>query len=463
MNNFNKTLCLSAISLGLLASISDETFAAESKVKAIETSSSISLSWNAKGAYHKVYEGKKLIYKGIKKKLSIKGLKPDQLYSYRVATYTKSGKLIGFSTIKTSTTKSKNQNSFNKFSANTIQDDVSSEEDAPKEVILETNVGTDYADINWGKMEDNDGVYEIYRDGDLIGSTTNLSYRDENLTPATIYTYEIVAKKEVSQEKKDEINEKIKEQNISLSSNELDGLYDRQQSIIRSIKTSENISEKELLSPVFPSFSNDSDDKSYKMSSSSISPSKRSYFFRYTTFIPDKTVKNKNFLDYLGTSYLHGDNRGYDIWSSKYRTRSDVYAGWAFGSPAIDHSPSVGQSILYKDKAGKNVIKKATASTNGIKLSKDVLSKSKVAWRVNHDVGVPFAKSYPNITYYYEGTQYSNGSMKIRGAHDNAPNHEFYWGYAYSDLTPKTVFRHTGGSFFNLVPGMKQKYFEFSM
>ncbi|WP_313491218.1 fibronectin type III domain-containing protein, partial [Exiguobacterium sp.] len=130
MNNFNKTLCLSAISLGLLASISDETFAAESKVKAIETSSSISLSWNAKGAYHKVYEGKKLIYKGIKKKLSIKGLKPDQLYSYRVATYTKSGKLIGFSTIKTSTTKSKNQNSFNKFSANTIQDDVSSEEDA---------------------------------------------------------------------------------------------------------------------------------------------------------------------------------------------------------------------------------------------------------------------------------------------------------------------------------------------
>lgn len=460
MKNFKKVLFLSVVSLGLIANVSNETFAAENKVKAIESSNSISLTWNTKGLYYKVYDGKKLLYKGTKKKLTIRGLKPDQLYSYRVATYSKSGKLIDFSTLKTSTAKSKKENV---FKSNTIGKETNSEEEIPEEIILETNVGTDYADINWDKMDDDDGIYEIYRDSKLIDSTNNLSYRDENLTPGTVYTYEIVAKKEVSQEQKTELDENVKEQNLSLSSKELQDLYTRQQSIIRSIKTSENVSERELLSPTFPLNSNDTNEKSYKISSTSPSPSKRSYFFRYTTFIPNKTVMDPNpFTDY-SFNYLHGDNRGFDVWSSKYRTRSDIYAGWMSGSPAVDHSPSVGQSILYEDKEGTNVLKKATASTSGIKLTKNLLTKSKVVWNIVHDVGVPFGKQYPNINYFYQGTQYSNGSMHITGSHDKAPNHEFYWGYAYTDITPKTVFRHKGGSFFNLIPGAPKTFFSFSM
>lgn len=463
MKKIKKVICLSVVSLGLVVSINNEAFAAENKVKALESSNSISLTWNAKGSYYKVYEGKKLLFKGTKKKLTIRGLKPDRLYSYRVATYNESGKLLEFSTVKTSTTKAKKENTVNRFSAKNISEEAISEEDIPEEVILETNVGKDYADINWEKMEDDDGVYEIYRDSKLIESTNKLSYRDENLTPGTVYTYEIVAKKEVSQETKNELDEKVKEQNLSLSSKELQDLYTRQQSIIRSVKTSENVSEKELLSPAFPLQSNVTSEKSYKISSTNPSPSKRSYFFRYTTFIPNKTVMDPNpFTDY-SFNYLHGDNRGFDVWSSKYRTRSDVYAGWMSGSPAIDHIPSVGQSIMYEDEEGTNVLKKATASTNGIKLSKLSLSKSKVSWNISHDVGVPFGKVYPNINYGYKGTQYSDGSMRVLGGHDRAPNHEFYWGYAYTDITPKTVFRHKGGAFFNLVPGAPLTYFDFSM
>lgn len=172
-------------------------------------------------------------------------------------------------------------------------------------------------------------------------------------------------------------------------------------------------------------------------------------------------MKNLNPLD-LGT-YLGGDNRGWDFYHKRYRTRSDVIAGWGRGSNELRQNPSVGESVLYSDEAGTKVVKKATASNSGIKLTKDLVSSSKIMWRVNHNVGVPFRKSYPNINCFYEGTLYSNYSVELRGSHDKAPNHEFALVLADTDDTPFKIFNYTGGSFFNLVPGSPQRYWAFSI
>lgn len=171
---------------------------------------------------------------------------------------------------------------------------------------------------------------------------------------------------------------------------------------------------------------------------------------------------NLNPLD-LGT-YLGGDNRGWDFYHNRYRTRSDVIAGWGRGFSELRQDPSVGDSVLYADKAGTKEIDRDRASKSGIRLTKDLVSSSKIMWRVNHNVGVPFRASYPNIAYFYEGTLYSNYNVELRGSHDKAPNHEFALVLADTDDIPFKIFNYAGGSFFNLVPGLlPQRYWEFSI
>ncbi len=52
-----------------------------------------------------------------------------------------------------------------------------------------------YARLNWSAASDNVGVtgYRVYRDGVLVGTTTELTYLDPGLAPLTAYQYEIRA------------------------------------------------------------------------------------------------------------------------------------------------------------------------------------------------------------------------------------------------------------------------------
>jgi chitodextrinase len=55
--------------------------------------------------------------------------------------------------------------------------------------------GTSTVDLNWTAATDNVGVtgYRIFRNGSQVGTTTNTSFTDSGLSPATVYTYSVVA------------------------------------------------------------------------------------------------------------------------------------------------------------------------------------------------------------------------------------------------------------------------------
>jgi chitodextrinase len=58
-----------------------------------------------------------------------------------------------------------------------------------------TATGTSTVDLSWTASTDNVGVsgYRIFRNGSQVGTTTNTSYTDSGLSPATVYTYSVVA------------------------------------------------------------------------------------------------------------------------------------------------------------------------------------------------------------------------------------------------------------------------------
>lgn len=190
-------------------------------------------------------------------------------------------------------------------------------------------------------------------------------------------------------------------------------------------------------------------------------PKSEEYSFEYKTFIPQKAVGDPYSLG----NYLIGDNRGYDPFSSKYRTSSVVNVG--FWMPYMTHFKDVGLSKRCSNQnwsGSKDPLKTGTASDKNIKLTKDNVSTTKMQWRLNHDVGIPFHAMYPNITYYYEATL-TKSSLTILGSHDKAPAHEFVM------MAPVinnyiVIQRHTVNSSWDfgfLIPGAPQTVFNFSL
>lgn len=185
-------------------------------------------------------------------------------------------------------------------------------------------------------------------------------------------------------------------------------------------------------------------------------PSSNTYTLRYTTFIPQLSVSDPFSLG----NYLKGDNRGYSITSAAYRTRSDVALSFANSSMTL--SKYVNPSHRCSTAACTSIIKTATASTSGMTIHKDVVSSSKMNWRINHDIGIPFGAIYPNINYFYEAAL-TKTSLNVKGSHDKAPGHELYL------ITPAaatvTVHRTTvtaDWQFSLLIPGAPQTFFNVS-
>ncbi|PIC56424.1 hypothetical protein CSV80_14325 [Sporosarcina sp. P12(2017)] len=439
-----KKFLLSIVFLFFVSFISLEPASAEEMllVKSKETSNSIELHWNLQGKTYKVYRDQNLIYEGPERKYLDKSLEENHMYSYRIGTYDENNKLIEVTNYKTRT---------KTYEATAYS--LSPLDKGDLSTKLSSTVGRDFVQLSWGYLEDSDGIYEIYRDEKLIGETDKLFFTDQDLESGKTYKYTVESKKDIPKQNKIEMENYIKENNLEVSKEEKEELFTESHVLMRLVETNEKTNETELQSKDLPSMMLDNEEKVKSMGEVSPFAIKYSLIFRYSTFIPGATAKPP-----LVTTYYKGDNRGFDFFSNKYRTRSDVFAGWSSGNE-LKMSPYTGVTTQVKN--GVTTTKKA--STNGMKITKDLVSSSKMMWRVNHNIGDPFAAYFPNINYYYEGALYNNYSFEVRGSHDKAPNHEFYFALAYTEDTPGTIFKYTGGSLFNLIPGAPQRYFEFSM
>jgi Protein of unknown function (DUF3238) len=423
------------------------------KIKSKRESHSIQIELeNLKGDYFKIYRDGNKIWEGSKTDFIDANLESDYSYNYKIGVY-EDDSLVDIVSYKAKTKKDKNK-----------KKDAALDTTYAEETDIVTTIGEGYISLEWEPIPDDDGIYEVYRDGKLIDSVSTTQYTDLTVESGKDYLYEIVASKEVSNERKKEIKEQLKNNNIDISKIDKKQLFSDIKTVGKVVEAVEKIDESELSTVDVPEEFVPNQFQTLGIPSSGAPIP--AYLFRYQTFIPFDTVDNLNqihetLIGKYGTR-LKGDNRGFDPFSNKYRTRVDVYADWYY--PDLYADRLVGESVLYD--ANGNVLMRGTASNSGIKVTKDLVSSTKMMWRVNHDVGVPFHSSYPNITYYYEGTVYKNGNFTLRGSHDKAPNHEIYAGNAFTDLRPLTAHTFSVGStldFALLAPGAPQKYFEVSM
>ncbi|MED3648738.1 fibronectin type III domain-containing protein [Halalkalibacterium halodurans] len=302
--------------------------------------------------------------------------------------------------------------------------------DALEVVTHETNIT-----LSWSELP-SDYPYEIYRDGELIEKTFETSYTDKNLQSGETYTYQVLATMDMSPDHAEELRSIMAD--YDLSKEELKEMTKIEGSLNTLIKIPEQ--------------------KMKTFSSLPGSPEWRNYIIRYQTFIPDFSVKNPNPIS--NHNYFKGDNRGFNFWSNKYRTRTDINIKMTGGSLLSMHK-DVGITTGCKDAQCKTVTGTERASASGITFSRGTNTTSKKVWNVRHDVGIPFHKLYPNINYYYEGEMTRSPSLYINGAHDKAPSHEMYIVPMESDDV-MTLYRKANQGFAYLLPGTPQTSFKIS-
>ncbi|MDE1455606.1 hypothetical protein PVN32_26290, partial [Bacillus paralicheniformis] len=74
--------------------------------------------------------------------------------------------------------------------------------------------------LSWDELPDKDGVYEVYRDDQKIGETTNREFTDYHAKSGEKYNYSIHVSLDPPEAKKKEIEKKMKESGSNLSEEE---------------------------------------------------------------------------------------------------------------------------------------------------------------------------------------------------------------------------------------------------
>lgn len=430
--------------------------AAEDKpVNVIYSQDSLTLQINQEGDYYEVYKNGERIYKGENNNFTDSNNEDGQ--NYKVGIF-KNDKLEDVVVVKTNKDESK---SIENQSMMMVQEDTDILKQQVHNGYLEAVATPDKVSLEWSELIDNDGIYEIYRDEKKIAETKELEFTDTKVKGDQRYRYEVVAKAEVDSKTKEKIDKELKEKKIKVTKEQKEALYNADGIFTKIVDTPTRDDNSLKTKPsFFEEEASESLAKDTEVSMSATFPRSEEYSFSYMTFIPQKSI-----IDFYNPSYyLKGDNRSYDPYSSKYRTKSEVNVG--FWMPYMTHYPDTGVSHRCYTSACTSPYKDtAQIGTEGIKISKDIVSTTKMRWRMNHDVGIPFGAAYPNITYYYDAVL-TKSSLSVTGSHDKAPAHEFYM-FAATTSNYITIERHWVDStwdFTALIPGLvPQKYFNFSL
>lgn len=436
---------------------SNIVMASEKPVDVIYSQDSLTLQFNQEGDYYEVYKNGEIIYKG--ENNNFIDTENDIGQNYKVGIY-KNNQLEDVIVVKTNKDEVKLNQKVPLISQEVSQVDLLKEQvtNGYLEAIATSNSVT----LMWNELQDGDGVYEIYRDEKKIGETRELEFIDTKVKEDQRYRYEVLAKVEVDDTKKAQIDKELKERKLTPTISQKEELYNSRGILTKIIDTPSKSEQSLKTKPSFfekNSIKETDAEEANTMVSAAAFPVSEEYSFSYMTFIPQKSVPDP----YSPGDWLMGDNRGYDPYSSKFRTKSSVNVG--FWMPYMTHFPETGVSHRCYTSACTSPYKTTgQASTSGIQIHKDIVTTTKMRWRINHDVGVPFNAMYPNITYYYDAIL-TKSSFTVSGSHDKAPAHEFYMFPATSPnyITIERWWVDSNWDFMLLIPGSAQDYFNFSI
>jgi hypothetical protein len=408
-------------------------FVTDSATKAAEilnvtyevTDREVTLHWESSAEKFEVYKDNELVWSGDENTYVQKGLNSDYNYSFVIVAFEKN-KPVDMTEIKLTTEKS----------SETTYKSMSVLEEHPLEnTKIDSVVTVDKVQLTLtGNIPDDDQKYEVYRNSEYIGILKGSEFIDKDIKPGETYNYKIVGKTEISEEQKEEIKKYAEENNLSLSKEEMQEMFQKPYEVHRIVKIPELDLNKNL-------------EKMDEMASYNYS---YTYVFRYKTFIPDCKVPAYSLVHGLAGYEFGGDCRGFSFDSEKYRTWVETPITFSNGSSSIDTTGRfIGWTYLY-DSNG-NLVESRRANPDGIQYSSISKSASKVSYHINHDVAIPFGLA-PAINYQYDATVYSNGSFTITGSRDQAPSHEFYVYAPNTDLPILTLFQASNKGFSYLWP-----------
>ena len=189
-----------------------------------------------------------------------------------------------------------------------------------------------------------------------------------------------------------------------------------------------NYAEIEVINLRVPQFDNNSD----RALAASELPNRTR--FRYQTFISEAYVSapaiacapEPNEYGYP-VGMFKGDSRSWNPDSNSYRTRSDVVVDWSAGGTVTPYF-SVGESTQVLAYPFNSFTFNKTASSEGLKLVRGVISPDYVSFHIYSDVVNPFCISQLTRGIFYDFAFYvhQTGEFVAKGTIRQVPNHELY-------------------------------------
>ncbi|MBJ6364340.1 DUF3238 domain-containing protein [Paenibacillus sp. GCM10012307] len=358
-------------------------------------SNSIRIEWKKAPYEFEVIEDNKVVYSGTAHYFVDENLDSDNVYTYLVRVLDLDGNIQDQAKIKTRTKSeatviSRQGNEDSKVSIN--------------DLVVNTIVKKNSIVIDWEDLKSIQS-YKVYKNGIFIGESKKSEFKDRTSNTGNESVYEIKFSVDLTKEQKDALREEFEKTGMKITPVE-ESLIKNEYSIIRLVDQGlSNLEDSEQQAQLF-------------------STSTQKWDIRYTTFIPMDYAENPwSLVDSI--KYFSGDNRSFSSTASSFRTRADVSVCFCSAAQSVGLNRYIGETVGYDNNKNEIPGARARASENGITLSSQELSTSKIKFKVTHAVNNPLVAS-PDIDYNYTGTFFSNGSFTIVGDHDQAPSHELY-------------------------------------
>lgn len=283
---------------------------------------------------------------------------------------------------------------------------------------IDTIVKDNEIKLVWYNLPDENQQYEIYRNGKYLTTVRGNEYLDTSLPKAKVYKYSVIGYKKIPQNKIKEKQSFLKQKNIKVNKeNEKVLFYERKE-----LGTIVNVSEDKVTART-------SNDK-VKLLAPPIYPDGYGYLVRYTTFIPLDRAPNPwceevglcEFDEFEGDTY----ERGFDMWSDKFRTRADAYVTWDWDNKPnpITFDPQTGETIGYKN--GVEVRRDQAPAKEDMKIENEETGSDWIYHRMFLTPNNPLVVSPDIDAFYYAKLYNSSYSAEFYGVHDQAPSHELY-------------------------------------
>lgn len=371
------------------------------------------------GKMSKVWEGNKLDY-------SLTQLEANTPYKLKLSAIDENGVPLDNVVINSSTKRTDSQlNNIKESNAKFLKNS----DETIYYPMVKSNLNLVYNEnrvvLSWDGIPSELNNYEIQKNGEFLATVKGNKFTDFNIKPDEVYTYSVVSYKKIPQEKivqkKKEIQKSVKKK---LNMQEEKSVFFEPKIVSGTIRISEeSVFKREEVSQEQDSLlskNSESQVKSFQY------PEGFGYLLRYTTFIPMDYAPNPWCKVNCNYKYFGGDNRGFNVWSNKFRTRLDSYVIWDWNEnpKGVTANPQTGWTYGY-DANKKLLNQKKADAVKDHRVWMEEKGKDWIYHRGSVASSNPLTAA-PDIDAFYYAKVWKSGKGEFYGVHDQAPSHEFY-------------------------------------